>query len=237
MNPDTNVVVCGYAGDAHQISAFMPLYRHHKRPVLVLSPEDSQITPGMLPKVPGVTCRYGGKRAYIGADSLLRQKRHMEMALEMPGEWFLLNDSDSFCVDAEIPKYVYEDPGCLWSNEVSDEMHTMPPGYSFPRLAFQPPYFCSRWMLSKLVAVHEWVGTDYPMQFIDHYMMRLAHVGQVTHRTYHNTVCCETKTPDGVAHMIDSMERRGSIFIHAVKDLDMAKRIYTSRQKFRSQHR
>lgn len=230
MNADTTIVVCGYAGDANQIAALMPWYVHHARPVVVMSPEDAKIVPGRLTRRYGVQCRYGGKRAYTGADSLLRQKRHMEMMLEYPTKFFLMNDSDSFCVAAEIPRYVYAEPDVLWSNEVSDDVgHVMPPGYSYPRLAFQPPYFASREVLKALIAAHEKTGTDYPMQFIDHYMMRLAVNGGIKHKQFHNCVSCQTRDANGIAHMMDSVRRRGSVFIHAVKDLAVAKQITKER--------
>lgn len=235
MNRSTLVVVHGYAGDAHQVRDFLPLYGHHRCPIWVLSPEDSPIVPEDLNNRGRyhITCRMGGKRAYTGAKSLLRQHQHLKMLMDSKEKFFLLNDADSFCVDAEIPQYVYDEPDVFWSNEASDEVgHIMPPGYSYPRLAFQPPYFTSRAVIRALIATHKKTGVDFPMGFIDHYMMRLCVDGGIKHKCFRNPVTCETKSRQGVAHMRDSLRRRGSVFIHSVKTREVADMIVRERAEF-----
>ena len=98
MNPDTRVAVCCYAGDAHQVTEMLDLYKHHECPVTVLSPTDSKSD------VPGVDNLYGGKRAYIGQACLDRQVEHFKLLLKYyPEKHFLLHDSDSICISPELP--------------------------------------------------------------------------------------------------------------------------------------
>src|SRR5712672_3244855 len=102
MNPRTLVSVHCYAGDQHQVKDFLPWYIHHECPVIIMSPEDSPVT--ISPHI----CHHAGRRAYIGQESLDRQRKHLEILLDYPYDFFLLNDSDSFCVSSELPKYLYE---------------------------------------------------------------------------------------------------------------------------------
>lgn len=186
MNPDTRVAVHCYKGDARQVFELMPLYAHHDRPVTILSPADSHVNV-MVPSG-NADCRWGGKAAIIGQDSLDRQAIHLRMLVEYPEHFFLANDSDSFCLSPAIPDYLYAAEDVLWSNMITDSMpyrSGLCPGPSgeptknyypdgFPKLAFQPPYFFSRAVLEKLVAATERVTMNPHLPFIDHYMVQLA---------------------------------------------------------------
>ncbi len=182
MNPSTCVGVCCYEGDAFQVREMIDLYRHHECPVVCLSPEDSQVL------ISGCLSHHAGKRAIIGQDSIDRQAAHLKILLDYSESFFLINDSDSFCLSSQIPVYLYEDPHCLWSNLIVDTMayrnglcdgpsgeprkQYYPDG--FPKLAFQPPYFFSRLILEKLVAATLSVSMNPHLPYIDHYMVQLA---------------------------------------------------------------
>ncbi len=219
LNPDTLVAVCGYSGDASQVKALLPYILHHQCPVLILSPEDAPITPAALGLRghPQLLFREAGKRAYIGPDSLERQKQHMRVMLEHPFKHILMHDSDSLCLSPKLPRYLY-DEDVFWSNEASDHMHTMPEGYAFPRYAAQPPYFCSRRSLqAHYEACARLPFDDMKLQFIDHYLMRLSAEAKEPHKTFPNGVSCPTRDhPPGVAHMLDRIAH-GGIMLHAIK--------------------
>lgn len=180
MNDFTLISVHGYAGDADRVARHMPLYLHHERPVLVLSPDDAPI---VRLDIPGsIKYWWGGKRAYIGQLSLDRQHEHLKILAAQPCEWFLANDSDSFCVAPRIPAYLYEDKDMFWSNEVTDPRpHPSP----LPKLALQPPYFFHRSVLEKFLKVAPSIVMHPITQYIDHYMLQLVWAAGAWHGDFH----------------------------------------------------
>jgi hypothetical protein len=218
LNPDTRVVVCGYAGDAHQITSAMEMFTHHECPVTILSPEDARV------EISGVDCRFGGKREYIGQLSLDRQREHLRILTEYPEEYFLINDSDSMCLSPKIPDYLYAEPDFLWSNLIVDNMDFRQKGYypdGFPKLAFQPPYFLSKTGLRSLLACVE--GENIPanpkLAFIDHYMVQLAVKANFPWRNFLDGISCPISGDLNSARVTwNACRRRGVIMIHSVKD-------------------
>ena len=235
-NAETLIVVHCWKGDADLVKEHMPLYKHHDRPVLILSPEDSPVNI----QVDDVMCKSIGKRAYYGQDSLDRQALHLKYLLTLPYEYFLLNDADSFCLSPDIPSYLYM-PGSkniLWSNEVGDwRTHPSP----YPKLALHPPYFMHRSVLARLVSVMDKpeVRAHPITPYIDWYMLALAHEAGVPHQTFpdgasfpawRRNIIAETQQlghdykhryeADGAIRGDDIMAERvarGGIFIHSVK--------------------
>lgn len=241
INPNTLVSVHGYAGDAHQVRNFMLYYHHHKCPVMVLSPEDSRIDEKNCPVRPPVTYRFGGLRAYIGQLSLDRQKKHLEILLETPMDWFLMNDSDSVCLSPEIPKVLYKDENTLWANVVSDGMHdrTGRPDYPFPREACQPPYFCHRKVLEKIVAVADSVPGDIQTPFIDWCMMAWPFKAGVTYRNFPSSwgVSCPSTVDFSLRAMLAAISRNGAIFIHSIKTFQVFQQIGWARVEWKRRNR
>lgn len=232
MNENTLVAVAGYAGDAHQIAAFLPVYEHHKCPIVVLSPTDSPIT-SMGPHI----CRSAGQRAYIGIESLRRQVLHFEILLSYPWGHCLFNDSDSACMSPEIPRYVYESD-VLWSNEVSDMMHERKPSYKLPRLAFQPPYFMSRKIMTQMwrsAKTHP--VTDLQTPYIDWVMMFIAHSGRIPHAGYRNGASAPTNNYDPGRRMMNELVRdHGVIFVHSIKTKEVMDELVAGRKQFAAAH-
>src|ERR1035437_1545947 len=167
MNANTRIAVCCYAGDQVQVIKALDNYLQHGCPVVVLSPEDS---PAEI-RYPGIENRFAGKRAYIGQDSLDRQREHLKVLLTFPEEYFLVHDADSVCLSAKLPAYLYAEPDFLWSNVVNDGIPEHQPAYpsGFPHIAFQPPYFLSRKTIGGLLAASEGIQANPVMPFIDHY--------------------------------------------------------------------
>ncbi len=228
MNHQVLVSVHGYAGDAQQVNDLLPVYEHHKAPVVIVSPTDSPIN-----KVGPHICVTAGKRAYIGELSLERQRLQMEKLLEFkdvygnPFQWFLMNDSDSFVAAPELPAYLFEFTDILWSNEVDDfripgkSYNGLPPWpmdyhKGYPLKAFQPPYFCHRNVLEKMVEVAPSVKACPICPFIDWYMVQLCIDAGMRHERFKEAVSCETKTPNGMS-IVSRIVGEGAIFIHSVK--------------------
>lgn len=206
------VTVHGYAGDAHQVQNLLPYYEHHQMPIVILSPTDSPIAP-MGPHI----CRHAGLREYIGAKSLERQRLQLEAMLDYPFDYFLSNDSDSVCITPRLPDYLFDSGDVLWSNEVSDAMHTRPDGYRWPQLAFQPPYFMSRRVVETLVKAAKYVKPDPKTPFIDWCMMAWAVQGNVRHKGFPDGVSCPTSDMHSARHMEGNVASRGAIFLHSIK--------------------
>lgn len=144
MSRTLEVVHC-YEGDAPLVRETLGL-RHE--PVLILSPEDASV------EIPGYECRSAGTRGWKGVHTWRRQLEHWRIALESSVEWYLLNDSDSFCL-GDIPVYLYDDPDMFWANVLCHEQEHQ----ESDRPNFQPPYFMHR---STLVDLEEAVSSFDP---------------------------------------------------------------------------
>lgn len=244
MNPDTRVVVCCYAGDAHQVQGSLDMYLHHECPVVVLSPEDSPAN------VEGVENRYGGKRAYIGQDSLDRQRRHLEILLEYPEKYFMIHDSDSVCLDPKFPDYLYNDPDVVWSNQVDDAIpeHQSTFLEGWPHVAFQPPYFLSRSTIEAMLAIayDPRCAASPVMPFIDYYMVQLTMVAGLRWARFLDSISCPiahdpvTKPvlsdrdaatyKNGFIIAMDAVRNGGSNILHSIKNPDAMRQLAEARK-------
>lgn len=223
MNADVLVVCHCYAGDRQQVLDLLPMYEHHGAPVLIMSPEDSQVH-GVGPHI----CRAAGKRAYVGQESWDRQHLQLKMLIEYPQKWFLLNDADSFVMTPTLPDYLFSDDNTVYSNQVEDFRK---PGESWqgsppwpmdyhaglPLIAMQPPYFLSRAALEKIVAHTEGLQACPITPFIDFWWVPACYAAGVKHKPFWTGASCETVTPNGVAVMLDCIVNRKASFIHSVK--------------------
>lgn len=178
MNDDTLVAVCAYQGDQHQVIAALGQYLHHETPVVVFSPEDS---PADV-RYPGIDRKFIGNAVYIGGASLERQRRHLEALLRYPQNFFLLHDSDSLCLSAEIPQHLYRySQRTIWSNEITEPRpHSSP----YPKLAFQPPYFLSRPVIEAMLNNAHKVGVHEVTPYIDWWMNAVSAEAGLQHRPF-----------------------------------------------------
>lgn len=240
MNKDTRIGICCYMGDQHQVIKALGNYLQHQCPVVVLSPEDSKAEI----RYPGIENRFGGKRAYIGQDSLDRQRIHLKLLLEFPESHFLIHDSDSLCLSPELPKYLYDEPQHVWSNLVNDdipehkvEFDTRP---GWPKVAFQPPYFLHRKTIEAMLAVADRpeVLASPVMPFIDFYLVQLTMVAGLSYRRFPHCVSCSDSVtlPCGAEIMSKQVREDGAIFIHSVKRPEVYQRLLGDRQAYLSQH-
>jgi hypothetical protein len=236
MNEKTLISCHGYSGDQEQIRTLLPYLTHHKCPLVIFSPEDSPI------KVMGPhICRWQGmgRRAYTGQASLDRQIAQMRALLDYDFGWFLMNDSDSICITPQIPPYLYERPGTLWSNIVSDEMHSRPPGYPWPRLASQPPYFCSRDVLERLIRIGPKIRAEQSRKadggfsdFIDWAMLMWCVAGNIHYMNFRDGISCPSSTPESLNTMAHYVSSEGRVFLHSIKTRRALNHIAAARQQY-----
>lgn len=227
MNPHTLVSCHGYFGDSAQIRGMLRYQEHHQAPLIIVSPVDSRIEK-MGPHI----CRFAGKRQYVGQLSLDRQFAQLRVLLEYPFEFFLANDSDSLCLSPKIPQYLYDDSHNFWSNEVSDLMHQRKPGYKWPRLAFQPPYFFSRSILERMIKTEGTFETDMQTPFIDWLMMAICVAGNIPHKNFRDGVSCPTSDNHSRRHMVNHIVQRGAVMLHSVKTPLALQEMVSARHQF-----
>lgn len=240
MNQNTRISVHCYEGDAHQVAGLMPVHLSHGCPVSVVSPKDSRAA-----SIPGADMIYAGHREGStaiggygqtiseGQISFDRQHAQMKILLRYPEKFFLMNDSDSFCLSPELPKYLYDEPDVFWSNLVYDPIphHVHPPG--MPRLALQPPYFCSRDILAKLVVAHERAKVCPTMPYIDHYMLQLAVISGVQFKGFPDCFSGDTDRQHMVLEIAQVHVRHlGRIFIHSAKTPETWGPLIQARKEF-----
>lgn len=152
-----------YAGDADRVERLLPYHEKHGVPIVILSSEDQPVV-SMGPHI----CRRAGRSGYIGQHTLDRQLAQLRILLEYPFNWYLLNDSDSFCVSAKIPTRLYQDPTIVWSNEV---VEPRPHPSRYPKIAMQAPYFLSRHALEEIVSIGPHIRAHPITPYIDHAML------------------------------------------------------------------
>lgn len=239
----TLVVVHCYAGDRELVEAFLPQYRHHGCDLLLLSPKDAPVM------IEGIECRSAGKRGYYGQDSLDRQREHLQILLEYPHQWFLLNDSDSMCLSPDIPGYLYESGDTVWSNEVREyRPHRSP----YPKIALQPPYFLSRGAVERILDVGP-IEAHPITPFIDWAMLAWTCEAGLEHQTYPDgrsfpawrhghiaetkelghdfTHVQETRGVDGGVRMKQQVAR-GVVMVHSVKHPPVRDQLLAARQRY-----
>lgn len=232
LNPDLLVACHCYAGDRQQVLDLLPLMEHHKAPIVIVSPKDSQVH-----KIGPHICITAGKRAYIGQDSWDRQHLQLKALLQYPQKWFLLNDSDSFALDAKLPDYLFEDDNVVYSNEVNDfripgqtwpgvaEPWPLDYHQGYPLIAMQPPYFLGRKALEAIVKASEGLQACPITPFIDWWWVPACVAAGVAHKPFRTGASCETVTPLGEAVMSERITRYGASFIHSVKSAKVMRRL------------
>jgi hypothetical protein len=152
----------------------------------------------------------------------------MRILLEYPFDFYLMNDSDSFCITQEIPQYLYDHPDTVFSNQVDDfrkpgesweGMKPWPLDYhkGMPLIAMQPPYFLSRDSVAKIVSAGPGVKACPITPFIDWGMVQACYEAGVKHAPFSLGASCETVTANGVAVMSECIVKRKAQFLHSIK--------------------
>jgi hypothetical protein len=231
MNEDTRVVVHAYAGDAFRVENALPQYVHHEAPVLVLSPEDAPV------EIHGIESRFAGCRAYTGQLSLERQRAHLELLLDYPERWFLLHDSDSVCLEPQLPDYIHQpdtvfynaSPTARFAGSVGadDWSETVPN-------AFQPPLFFSRGVLERLLAVSDHSMKLLPpwAKLIDWWFALMTQAAGLKSQAFSDGISRPIWAPYEIARVYASVRTRGIIFLHSVKTKEALDVLVTGRAEF-----
>jgi hypothetical protein len=197
-----------------------------------MSPDDSPIT-GIGPH----WCLTAGKRAYTGPLSLVRQRLQLQRLLELPFSHYLLHDSDSICLSSTLPDYIFHQDA-MWSNIVNDQIHIRPADWSYPRLAFQPPYFMSRDLLEKFLVQADKSQTEgLQTPYIDFWMMAVTHEANLPYLGFLDGASCGTP-PGTMGHklMRELVERDGKRFCHSIKDEVVLKDLLGCWKRFAQKH-
>lgn len=223
MNNDTMVAVSAYAGDLAQVEMLLPSYLHHGCPVMLLTPTDAPIE---RVSHAGVRCRSIGLKGWIGPHTLVRHRLFLELMLrESHQNWFLFNDSDSVCLTARIPAYLYDRKDVMWSNVVLD---TNPGESALPKVALQPPYFFSRFVLERMIEGCKKPAASYhcptphgplpvPTECIDHFILQICASAGIPCPNYINGASFRTESESDLAVMVDLVRRHGRVMIHSIK--------------------
>ena len=223
MNGKTLVVVQCWAGDIARVNTALEQYVHHGLPVLLLSPEDSQA----CIEHPLIICRSAGPNAYNDETSVHRYLAQLRALVEYDYDWFLLNESDSFCLSSQLPDFIYEDEEVVWSN------------YAIPRgwmelnhepdveaamvvhdTAMQAPWFLSHRALERMVSIDEAAWDDCPSyaRFIDWWFHTATHRAGLRHEDYGKYGTTWPIVGLWGAACVRPDILGGAIMIHAVKD-------------------
>ncbi len=239
---DTAVIVCAYKGDEQQVRNNLPVYLHHKCPVIIMSPTDAPITDN-FGKPEQITTHSCGLKGWIGPQTLERQLLMMRAMLSFPSfNFFLMHDADSVCLSPTIPQYLYDHPDMFWSNEVTD---TNPGESLLPKIALQPPYFASRKVLQAMVDHSDTLPTSYisgrtpegwplphPTQCIDHYLLQLSCGSGFPHFNFHTGASFETNSTHGLDTMAKLVLTYGRVLLHSVKKKEALERLIAERRNW-----
>jgi len=236
LNPGLLVSVHCYAGDRGQVEAILPLYEHHQAPLIIVSPEDSQVH-----GIKTHHTRCAGKVGYIGQHTWDREHAQLELLLSYGHEFthFLLNDSDSLVLTPKLPRYLYEDDNVVFGCKVRDFRYGDPrfPNYhpEDEKAALQPPYFASRKALQKIVDKTRGIKACPICPFIDFWWIRAARLTGVRTAGFRNFVSCNSVTPHERSAMANAI-RGGATFIHSVKSRAALDNCLVARAQYLSRH-
>jgi hypothetical protein len=182
----------------------------------------------------------------------------MRQLADMPYRWYLMNDSDSLCIQRSIPEYLYADENVFWSNTEYNlttdhgdlsKQYRYPRGYNFPHVGFTPPFFMSKKALLKLLAAEDkfpW-DSDPVLPCIAWQMMVMAVVAEVPYCTYptapgfrssfaayrHSDMHSNGFPVDGASQMVAAVEG-GSVMLHSIKHPEVLRRVSKAHEKFLS---
>jgi len=228
MTPSTLIAVCCYEGDAHQVRAQMVSHRRSGNPVVVMSPTDSPVV------IPPYLHIQRGVRAYIGEASLVRQLEYMRALLTFPHEYFLLHDSDSMMLSAEIPKELYGE-GEIWSNEIQEPRpHASP----YPKLAFQPPYFLSRDSVARMIRAGEKIPAHPITPYVDWFMNAASAEAGLAHRPFTDLERATSEIftgSDPWEQLRFRIKYMGTNFVHPIKTPEQVKLCLDARELYERQ--
>jgi hypothetical protein len=231
MNEDTRIVVHAYAGDAHQVRTALSQYEHHQAPVVVLSPADSPV------RIVGTDYQARGKRAYTGQLTLDRQREHLEVLLGYSERFFLLHDSDSICLEPQLPEQLYAEPDTVWYNPSPTarflKAKGSPPIEGYENV-FQPPLFCSRESIEKMLDVSDEAMAELPAfaKLIDWYFVAMTRHANLEAKPLPYAISRPIWNTYEIARVYAMVRTRGFIFLHSVKTRNALETFVSARAEY-----
>lgn len=229
INTDTRIGICCYSGDVQQVVEMMPLYTQHQCPITILSPEMPKTAQALIQ---GMDCRFGGKQCYIGWDGVERMKQHLRILLTYPENFFLIHDADSILLDATLPRDWYADPSVLWSNRVDNGVPEQQRGFgrNIPHVAFHPPWFLSRQVIERLLAVGDDVPPNEYLPFIDYWMVEAAYRAGIPWKDMVGRMSVPMVTH--LEWACECVRKEGYTVIHSCKGMQYARHLLAARQRY-----
>ncbi len=242
MNPDTLVAISCYSGDTFRIenALALGLLTHHECPIVLLSPA---ALPGVIQPY---LCRNVGPTGVWGQPSLDRWDLYFKELLKFPQNYFLICDSDSYCLSPELPRRFYKEPDVFWSFHHPDPRpHPSP----YPKIAFQSPLFLSRSSIEKLLSVDRAKVPCHPITpFQDWYLVALTcECGNLEYRHNPDAVSFPGWNGGGANRVVDGFVSdenyrgadrmvdevlSGKILVHSVRHREVLQRVVDARRAY-----
>lgn len=155
------------------------MWERHRFPVVTLSPTDEPM------QVPGLVNIPLGLEGYTGHMSLVRWRLMLEWCAEQPFDWFLMHETDSVCLQNDLPCYLF-DKNTFFSNEMPENAN--PPIQGFYCIA---PWFFSRDLIKRMVHfIPDLKFTGPPNG--DRWLGQLLEQGGFKHAPFQNGIGCGT---------------------------------------------
>lgn len=230
MNEDTLVVVRAHRESQARVRESFRSWTHHGCPVVVMSPIDSPVT--LIEE--GLSCLQIGQAAYFGHLMLERLRLELQWMSQQPHKYFLVHEWDSFCLSPQIPEICYSEnqQGTIWFNEVRDPRpHESP----YPKIALHAPWFFSKDVIVRMLAVADKIPMHPITPFSDWYSLAMACEAGVEARPWAIIEIGGQRN----AETVDGHERarhRGWCMIHPVKEQSVLEQHLEENRLYRQEH-
>jgi hypothetical protein len=200
-----------------------------------MSPEDAPVN------IVGVDCISAGEAAHCGSKSHARTLLHMKLMLSYPEEYFFFTESDGFCLDPELPAYLYEE-NKFWTNGGRDESDLDGRLEARPTerwYSFQAPWFAHRSILQAMIEAAPKIAYDDRLRWVDLYLSELVFAAPVPWERFRGAICmpiagslynpnfpewAPTLWAEGTAIALKSA-REGVNMIHSCKTIETAQKL------------
>lgn len=211
---ETLVLVQAFAPYRDMVIRHLPFWRRHGCRVVVSSPRNS------FCDVPGVECVAHGTEGHVGPGSLDRWKETMLWLAGQDHSFFLMHESDSICLEDEIPLRYYTQSDTFFSNEAAD--NAVPPVQQVFCVA---PWFFSHTVLQRFNRAFETVAYRAPYHG-DRWVGQVLEEGGIPHRPFSPGITCGTLRIDSrdLLQVCDAVVR-GVIMVHGIKTASVLKAV------------
>ncbi len=222
----TLVAVQCWSGDQARVEQHIGMWLHHGLRVLLISPTNEPLTYNH----DQVICDQRGLNDYNGEVSVERYKAQLDALLDYDEDWYLLLESDSFCLSPRLPDVLFDSPDAVWANTVDlryfVDMNDDPDPevtYQMFNPAMQSPWFFSRSALERMLEVADtaWDACPPYARFIDWWFPTATRMADLDLRSFGMLgVSHPFQGPPGIS-LVAEYVRMGAVMIHSVKYTDI----------------